>query len=231
MPYLVAPDADFSAGLLITTANALIRPTEDLTGLTNGTAYRAVRLSDASDPFTPAAANVYTDDFNRADGPLAGGIWTSLFGLAGAFTISSNAMLSVDATESGIAVPAVTGADTGAYVEGDMLAILDAGGIAFMQDSNNYVCAYARLTDSRTAVRGRIAGTIFGPTAGASTSVCAPGDRLRFELVNGQDWTIKRNGTSVQTGSLSAPLTGIRGGFAVRLNTGANWDNFAHGPL
>lgn len=55
MRYIVAPTADFDgSGNLTTLANALFRPTNALTGLLNGTSYRAHALSDPSGNFTPA---------------------------------------------------------------------------------------------------------------------------------------------------------------------------------
>lgn len=55
--YIVAPAADFDgSGNLTTLANAVFRPTSALTGLNNGTSYRAYRLSDPSAAFTPASA-------------------------------------------------------------------------------------------------------------------------------------------------------------------------------
>ena len=183
-----------------------------------------------ANPITVTRPTIFTDAFTRADGTLIAGGWSLLFGSANTFTITSNAFLSVNTTEGGVACPAIAGADAGCYVEGDVLALLDAGGIALMQDAQNYICVFVRPADNRTTVRGRIGGTVFGPTAGSSGSVSAIGDRLRLE-VGGTAWRVYRSGALVQTGTMAAALTGIRGGFACRAATGANWDNFEHGVL
>lgn len=229
MPYLVAPAPDFTDGVLTTTANALIRPTALLTGLTNGTAYRAVRLSDASAPFTPVAvATGFTDDFARANGPLAGGNWTVLFGSATAFDIVGGQAVTDETTDTGIACPDLSVGSV-AYVEADIRALVTGGGIALIQNAQNYIFLRANATNGLLSVGGRVANTLFGP-ANAASNAAAVGSRLRLE-VNGVNWQTYKNGTPVHSGTLTAALTNLRGGFINRSTAGIAWDNFAHGPL
>lgn len=55
--FLYAPAADFSGDDLTTLTNAVIDADGALTGLTNGTAYRALVLSDPSPSFTPSGTS------------------------------------------------------------------------------------------------------------------------------------------------------------------------------
>lgn len=55
--FLYAPAADFSGDDLTTLSNAVIDADGALTGLTNGTAYRALVLSDPSPNFTPSGTS------------------------------------------------------------------------------------------------------------------------------------------------------------------------------
>lgn len=56
--FLVAPDADFTGGALTTLVNAVLSDSSSLSGLTNGTSYRAVALSSASPVFTPEGPDI-----------------------------------------------------------------------------------------------------------------------------------------------------------------------------
>lgn len=229
MPYLVAPAADFTDGVLTTAANALLRPTDSLTGLTNGTAYRAVRLSEASSPFTPAAAaSGFSDTFARADGPLAGGDWTVLFGSATAFGVVSGQIVTGETTETGIACSDLSVGSAG-YVEATTHALINGGGVALIQNSQNYVHLRANVTTGLLSVGGRIGNALFGPT-NAPGNAAVPVDKLRLE-VEGAAWRVYKGATLANSGTLAADLTDMRGGFVSRSVAGMIWDDFAHGPL
>ncbi len=200
----------------------------------NDAAWTFAEDGDHLPGYTPAPAPTvsFSDDFNRADGPLAGADWTLIFGASDPYTIAGNAMITTATSiESGIACPVLAGADSGCWVEADIQAIADNGGIALMRDAANYIILYARASDSRLAVRGRSGNVQFGPSIGGSAFVVAPGARLRLELSDGLNWRAFMNGVQSHTDTLSAAMTGVRGGFASRSAAGVSCDRFGHGVL
>lgn len=179
----------------------------------------------------PSVPAVFADDFDRADGPLEGGNWTVLFGSATAFDIVGGQVVTDEATDTGIACPDLS-VGSAAYVEGDVHALINAGGIALIQNEQNYI--YLRVnstnpTNGLLSVNGRTADTPFGPiTAPANAALI--GDRIRLE-VNGANWQTYKNDTPVHNGTLTTALTNLRGGFINRVTAGIVWDNFEHGAL
>lgn len=97
--FLILPNADTDVnGLPTTLANATIAATTSVTGLTNGTAYRALVLQNPSDAFTPNVS-AYTDDFNRANELLeANAKWSKLITTDQQANIVSNQLVISTAT-------------------------------------------------------------------------------------------------------------------------------------
>lgn len=191
--------------------------------------YLKLLENDTLHVYGAAPATTFSDTFNRADGALSGGDWTVLWGSATAFDIASNAVLSDETTETAIACPNLSIGPGGAYVEADIRALVNGGGLALMQDASNYIVLRANSGSGSLSISGKSGGASFGPTNSAGTGALV-GQRLRLELT-GTAWTTKLAGATSHSGSIAAALTNIRGGFVNRVAAGINWDNFTHGAL
>lgn len=189
--------------------------------------YYKLLETDTLHIYGAGAPTSFSDSFNRADGVLVGASWTVLFGSATAFDIVSNAMLTDEATETAIVCADLSVGSAG-YVEADVRALVNGGGIALVKDASNYVVLRANASTGLLSVTAREAGV--NTLTNASANAAVVGDRIRLE-VQGTAWRTYKGGSLVHSGALGAAMTPLRGGFVNRAAAGINWDNFAHGAL
>ena len=206
--------------------------TATVTSLTNGTAYTfkvaAINAigtgpdSAASNAVTPAPPPLAADDFNRADGTLAGstasggGVWAG----ASPFLISSNRVGGSVGTNVTVRLAVGQPAQRTTVA----MAVLPATGYVgvtarWTDDNNCYIADVGPTGDARLIKFVAGAFSFIGTAAAAGTFVA--GDTLGL-VVNGTAISVERNGTPI--GSLTVTDSSLATG-----NNAGLWNNSADG--